>query len=387
MASKRVERIRSIVWGLLFLAAGLGCTYALITLRGDDWEAWGWFWRIAGILVLFVAALGNFLPDLTAKTSNEWERESTEPRLEIDGFTTTYDQNPYLAAVIAGLAHHDPAPAHAVFHGSHTRAWGLRLLVVRLLHDRYVGTWDSLAADSMLDKLVEDSQRDPCWVLVRAYRHVRRGRFAEAKADCGLAAGRDPTDPADPTPYVVHLLALRASGGGKELRAEAEWAYAEAVRRAPLFYEAHEQMLHLIAAAGGRNAPAAMLRRAREIAKEAPEGTDEAFLPALAHRIAFARLIEHKPELARRSLGVREVAEEIALACSRSFDSPRYVATHRTARLLHTAAALHAVIGDEPRLRGELARAGNTFDLDIWNPFHGSYPARAFLEARRRSGL
>lgn len=384
MASKRVERIKSIVWGLLFLAAGLGCIYAVITSPREDWEGWGWFWRIVGILVLFVVAWGCLLPNLTGKTSNEWERESTEPRLELDGFTTTYDQNPHLAAVIAGLAHHDPRPAHAVFHGSHTRAWGLRLLMVRLLHDRYVHTWDSLAADSMLDKLVEDSRRDPCWVLVRAYRHIKHRRYAEAKADCALAAG---PDPADPTPYVVHLLALRASGGGREIRAEAEWAYAEAVRRAPLFYEAHEQMLHLIAAAGGRNAAAALLRRAHEIAKEAPEGTDEAFLPALAHRIAFARLALHKPELARRSLGVREVAEEIALACGRSFDSPRYVATHRTARLLHTAAALHAVIGDEPRLRGELARAGNTFDLDIWNPFHASYPARAFLEARRRSGL
>ncbi len=384
MASKRLERIGSIFWGIVFFAAGIACIYGLIVLGDDDWTAWDWIWRIGGTLLLFAAAIGNFLSDLTMKADGDWEHESTASHLEIDGFTTTYDQNPYLAAAIQGLESLDPGPAHTVFHTSRAGAWGLRFVIVRMLHDRYAIHWAAIAAGSMMDRLVADTNRDPCWVLLRAYRHLKRGRIEDALVDCSFAAWRDPEDP---TPYVMQLLALRALSAGRTVHANADLAYAEAVRRAPLLYEAHEQMAHVIARRGGERAPEAVLRFARSVARSAPEGTDEAFLPALAHRIIYARIARRRPAMAPRYLASPDVAEEIALACRRSFDSPHYHVTHRTARLLHTAAALHSVIGDEARLRGELARAGKTFDLDIWNPFHASYPAKAFLEARQRSQL
>lgn len=379
MSSKRLERIGSIFWGIVFGAMGIGCVYALIVSGHDGWTAWDWIWRSGGILLLFAASVGGFLPDLTAKEAVDWEQESTAAHLEIDGFTTTYDRNPYLQDAIEGLASFDPGPAHTLFHTSRAGAWGLRFLIVRLLHDRYADRWAAISARSMMNGLVERTHRDPCWVLLRAYWQVKLRHFQTAVLDCNTAAGRDPEDP---TPYVMELFALRARGSGRSVQANARRAYAEALRRAPLLYEAHEQMAHVLAAGGDSDE---VLGFARSVARTAPEGTDEAFLPALAHRIVYARMALRKPEAARRYLAARDVAEEIALACRRSFDSPHYRTTHRTARLLHTAAGLHSVIGDEARLHGELARAGKTFDLDLWNPFHPSYPAKAFLKAHRRS--
>jgi hypothetical protein len=179
--------------------------------------------------------------------------------------------------------------------------------------------------------------------------------------------------------------AVRARG-----RAAAEHAYFHALSLAPGLFEAHEQMLHVLSPrAYGSDTHA--LDLARRAAASAPVGTDQAFLPAYAHYVIYASLYEKQPHPSVPSramyLQMAGVAEEIAFACARSFDAPSYAPTHRTLRLLQIAAVMHFAIGDLPRLRGELARAGASFDPDIWIPVSGTYPAQAFADARKRVNL
>lgn len=379
MASRLVERAKSIFWGIAFGAGGLAGLYALVILPHDSWSAWDWVWRIVGILLLFLASWGSFLPDSPEAKPASYKLETTASHEELRGYTTTYDQNPFLAVPLAGLRRFDPTAAHTLFHTSREGAWGLRFVIVQLLYDRYADRWEGSRANDVMDKLVDDTRRDPCWLLLRACRSLRLGHYGLAAGQCAEAAARDP---ADPTPYVLTLYAHRG-GTDPQRRRRAQDAYREALARAPLLFEAHEQMLHILALAESDLALEEVLQYARRAAQTAPDGTDEAFAPALGHRIVYERMASRDRAAARRYLADPGVAAEIALACDRSFDSPRYTATHRTLRLLHMAAGLHAVIGDVPRLRGELERAGRTIDLDLWNPFHDDSSVKAYKEARK----
>lgn len=209
-----------------------------------------------------------------------------------------------------------------------------------------------------------------------------------ALRDTELAASKSPHDP---TPYVVKLYALRV-GLLPPHEAEALFtsASAEALRRGPVLYDVCEQLLCARFATG---APYGSLMSAvayaRDAGMQASEGTDEAFLPALAHYVVFATFNDRyaKPAEAQGHLQRPDVIHDLVAATARSFDSPRYVPTHRTLRLLHIAGALFNQLGDVDRARSALARTGNTFDADIWSPFHSMYPAHVLMEAKRKAGI
>ena len=397
VGAKRRERITSILWGVFFSALTVLCVVGIVASDHVDWGFGGWAWRVAGTLVLGAAAAGSFLPDWNLSGGSSLELSRTDVPADFDGFMSTYDCEPRLAAAVQSLKQGDPGPAHTMFHTSREGAWGIRFVLVRLALDRYVGTWSALAKDGMLDGLVTRTHGDPLWLLVRGLDRGQAGRsvdFEEAER----------RDPADPTPSVLRLYAMRARAEREAYhappseqeamrargRAAAGPAYLHALSLAPELFEAHEQMLHLLSP-GAYGSDAHALDLARRAAASAPPGTDQAFLPAYAHYVIYASLPETQADPARPSRATYfqwpGVAEEVAVACARSFDAPSYVPTHRTLRLLHIAAVMHYASGDLPRLRGELARAGPSFDPDLWVPVAGIYPAKAFADARKRVNL
>ncbi|MCW5807040.1 MAG: hypothetical protein KIT31_32065 [Deltaproteobacteria bacterium] len=60
---KQLERVGSIVWGIVFLVVGIGLAGLVAAVPHDGWSAWDWTWRIGGILVLVAAGVGSLLPD------------------------------------------------------------------------------------------------------------------------------------------------------------------------------------------------------------------------------------------------------------------------------------------------------------------------------------
>ena len=114
MGAKRRERISSILWGVCFSALTVLCVVGIVASDHVDWGFGGWAWRVAGTLVLGAAAVGSFLPDWNLSGGSPLELDRTDVPADFDGFMSTYDCEPRLAAAVQSLKQGDPGPAHAM---------------------------------------------------------------------------------------------------------------------------------------------------------------------------------------------------------------------------------------------------------------------------------
>ncbi len=203
--SKLRERISSLFWGTVFGLAAIACIVGIAMSDHVGWGFEGWGGRLFGTLLLAGAAFGGFLPDLRSRG----DQATTADAPDLDGFSSTYESTPSLAAAIGPLARLDPGPAHVLFRTSREGAWGVRPLLVRFAVDHYVMRWDAIARSQMMEDLVVRMNQDPYWSLVRGV--FMAGEHARGKAlHCFAAAAA--RDPADPTPMVRRGHACGTAG-------------------------------------------------------------------------------------------------------------------------------------------------------------------------------
>jgi hypothetical protein len=381
-----LRKIRSIVAGVFFLLAGLAGIAGTIYVHGAAWDWWEWTWRLAGSLILAAAGVGSFLPDLSRKATRlhadrylRLEPEHTDEMLK--GYRSSLAASPITAGAMEGIARgHDVTLSHALFHTSSDPS--LRFAIVQAVFERMVLVWPAFQRKSMLDGGVDGSHGDPMWLLVRAawcFYAASTGKseqyLFEGLADCDRVAARYPHDA---TPHLVKLLAARVAG------------HEALLRQGPVGFDSIEQ--HTIVNAirhASADDFAPVLARARQLAGQAQDGRDEAYLPAVVHHAIYGALreTERDPAVARGYLARPDVAADLDAAFARTIGSPRYAPSHRALRLLQMTAVLAAERGDAQRALGCLRMAGKTFDRDVWIPFDDDYPARAYLKLRKQVGI
>lgn len=381
-----LAKIRSILWGIVFLASGTAGFVATIYVHNPAWDWWEWTWRLAGSVILAAAGIGSFLPDLSRKGRRidvdrylRLEPEHTEEVMK--GYRSSLAASPITAGAMDGIARaHDVSLAHTLFHTSSDPS--VRFAIVQAVFERMVLSWPGFQRKSMLDSGVNGSRGDPMWLLVRAawcFYAASIGKderfLHEGVADCDRVAAMYPQDA---TPRLVKLLGARVAG------------HEALLRQAGVGFDAIEQQAIVTAiryASADDFAP--ILAHARALAATTPDGRDEAFLPAVVHHAIYGALRESEkdPAVARGYLARPDVAADLDAAFARTIGSPRYVPSHRALRLLQITAVMAAERGDLVRARGCLEMAGKTFDRDVWLPFDDDYPARAYLKLRKQVGV
>jgi hypothetical protein len=309
-----------------------------------------------------------------------------------------HEGHPQLAPVIAALEKWDPRPAQALFESAPPR-WDLRTVVVELVANRYFMKFEDGSRQAMIDGCLSHPPQT-MWQMARGAWHVVEGwkvrgsgqaasvndeawkvldRRCRAALDDLRTAAR--SDPADPTSHTLTMTVAR----GLSDRALGETAYREAIARDPLGYEPHARYLTLVSPRwfGSHDE---MASTARQIAERAPDGSDLAGLPILAHydRYSHTCVFDKNPVGAGEQL--RHAHGEVVAACERSIDAPAYQPSHATARLRHRAAVMFYELGDLERCKQQLAKVGDVFDEDPWWQ-NAPDPARRYAAVRKQLGL